>query len=331
MKPQTGLIKEIKLTEPEQKIFNGEVFPYIIAPADDSYFKDIKVTINWIIENKHHVEANLLQYGAILFREFPINSPGDFDQFVKGFEYEPLPYIGGAAPRKVIVGNIFTSNEAPPEAIIPFHHEMAAVPIYPNIIFFHCDISPPERGQTPLVLSNLVYRKMLELNKPFVDQLIEKGIKYTRVLPNGDDPTSPIGRGWQSTYGTDIKEEAEKIALELVGSIEWLPNGCLKTISNVLPAIREDIRTGKIIWFNAIIAVYKGWKDCRNSPETAITFGDGSPMDPTVMDLLETVHNELAIDFIWKKGDIVMVDNRQVLHGRRTFIPPRRILVAICK
>ncbi|CAG2188371.1 unnamed protein product [Mytilus edulis] len=281
---------EVKLPEPQQKVFSGEVFPYIVSPAESSDLADINKTCNWVENNRQYVESCLIKYGAVLFRGFPIENPEMFDKFVKSFGYDALPYVGGAAPR-----------------------------------------NPPEGGQTPLVLSNLVYQQMLKLNEPFVNKLLDLGVKYTRVLPNGDDPSSPIGRGWQSTYGTTNKEEAEKKALELVGSIEWLSDGCLKTITDVLPAIREDKRTGKMTWFNSVIAVYRGWKDSRNSPETSITFGDGSPMDPDVMTTLENTLNELATDFSWKKHDVVMVDNRQVLHGRRSFVPPRQILAALCK
>lgn len=324
-------IHEIRLKEPEQKIFDNQPFPYAVSPNEKSSLTDINKTCDWVNENRAYIESCLLKYGAVLFRDFPVGDPEMFDKFVKAFKYEPLPYVGGAAPRRLIVGDVFTSNEAPPETLIPFHHEMAQVPTFPNVLYFYCNISPSEGGQTPLVLSNLVYQKMLELNEPFVKKLQEKGVKYTRVLPNGDDPQSPIGRGWQSTYGTSNKEEAEKKALELVAFIEWLPDGCLKTVTDVLPAIREDTRTGKMTWFNSIIAVYRGWKDCRNSPETSITFGDGEPMDAIIMATLENILNELAIDFTWKKNDVVMVDNRQVLHGRRSFVPPRQILAALCK
>ena len=44
-----------------------------------------------------------------------------------------FPYVGGAAVRKVVVGNekrlndvqIVTTNESPPSEPIPFHHELA--------------------------------------------------------------------------------------------------------------------------------------------------------------------------------------------------------------
>lgn len=30
----------------------------------------------------------------------------------------------------------------------------------------------------------------------FVEKLENIGVKYTRVMPDGDDPSSAIGRGW---------------------------------------------------------------------------------------------------------------------------------------
>ncbi|XP_048771426.1 uncharacterized protein LOC125677414 [Ostrea edulis] len=332
---QNSLVKEINLPSPEQKEFDKTVFPLILCPNNEienkAVFESIAKVTEWIKTDKTVIEDQLLKHGAILFRDFPLECPSDFDSFVKAFNYGALPYVGGAAPRTLVVGDVYTSNEAPPDSLIPFHHEMAQVPNYPSVLFFYCDIPPTEGGQTPLVPSNLVYKKMVKLESEFVNTLKEKGVIYTRVLPNGDDPTSPIGRGWQSTYGTEDRVEAEKKALELVGSIEWQKDGCLKTVTRVLPAIREDPRTGKEMWFNSIIAVFRGWKDSRNSPETSITFGDGTPMNPRVMDTLENVLNELAIDFRWQKGDVVMLDNRQALHGRRSFVPPRRILAALCK
>ncbi|KAL3870722.1 hypothetical protein ACJMK2_038766 [Sinanodonta woodiana] len=327
-------VREITLEPPQQKVFNDKLFPLMLVPKDDqkaNQFLNIDSTVAWIKNQKNIIEDLLLEHGAILFREFPITCPEDFDTFVKAFEYEPLPYVGGAAPRTVVVGNVFTANEAPPEQLIPFHHEMAQVPTYPKILFFHCDIEPSEGGQTPLVLSNEIYKSMVECDEAFVKRLVEHGVQYTRIMPQEDDPSSPIGRGWKSTYQTQDKEEAERKCKDQGTTFEWLPNGCLKTITAVLPAIREDTRTGKKTWFNSIIAAYQGWKDVRNDPQKAITFPDGSQMPEESMKKLGEVFEKHTIAFNWKKGDIVMVDNRQVLHARRSYTPPRRILAALCK
>jgi len=39
--------------------------------------------------------------------------------------------------------------------------------------------------------------------------------------------------------------------------------------------------------------------------------------------------DELSVAFKWEKGDVVLVDNKQALHSRRPFIPPRRVLAAL--
>jgi hypothetical protein len=44
----------------------------------------------------------------------------------------------------------------------------------------------------------------------FVEKLQKEGVLYTRVLPEGDDLSSAIGRGWQSTFLTTDRLEAEK-------------------------------------------------------------------------------------------------------------------------
>ena len=123
---------------------------------------------------------------------------------------------------------------------------MAQVPKFPSYLLFYCDVKPKEGGETPLCLSNSVYERVNRENPDFVKKLQEKGVIYTRVLPEEDDFSSPIGRGWKSTYLTDDKRVAEKKCIEHGGSFEWLENGCLKVVSKVLPAIRLDDRTGKI-------------------------------------------------------------------------------------
>ena len=43
------------------------------------------------------------------------------------------------------------------------------------------------------------------------------------------------------------------------------------------------------------------------------------------------VVDEAGVSFLWQKGDAVLIDNLQVLHGRSFFTPPRRILASLYK
>lgn len=87
---------------------------------------------------------------------------------------------------------------------------MFQVPEFPAKLFFFCEVEPGNGGETPIVLSHVVYERMRERYPEFVQRLEEQGLIYTRVLGEGDDPSSPIGRGWKSTFLTDDKGIAEE-------------------------------------------------------------------------------------------------------------------------
>lgn len=84
------------------------------------------------------------------------------------------------------------------------------VPEYPSKLFFFCEVEPGTGGETPIVLSHVVYERMKEKHPEFVEKLEEHGLIYIRVLGEEDDPSSPIGRGWKSTFLTRDKSVAEE-------------------------------------------------------------------------------------------------------------------------
>lgn len=77
-------------------------------------------------------------------------------------------------------------------------------------MFFFCEEEPRSGGETPIVLSHHVYEKMKEKHSEFVEKLEKLGLIYTRILGAADDPSSPIGRGWQSTFLTNDVSIAEE-------------------------------------------------------------------------------------------------------------------------
>lgn len=62
--------------------------------------------------------------------------------------------------------------------------------------------------------SDLVYDWLQENYPEFLKNAEDKGVKYVKVAPEEDDPTSALGRSWKSMYGVTTKEEAEKAAAE---------------------------------------------------------------------------------------------------------------------
>ena len=148
-------------------------------------------------------------------------------------------------------------------------------------------------------------------------------------MPKEDDPSSAIGRSWQSTFQVSTKEDAEEKMREAGMTWTWLDNGDLRTETATLPAIREDARISKKTFFNSIVAAYTGWTDTRNDPKKAVVCGDGSYMDPNVLQRMAQSMEQDSVGIAWKKGDVLMIDNRLVLHSRRPFSGERRILATI--
>ncbi|MCO5592327.1 hypothetical protein L7F22_046328 [Adiantum nelumboides] len=315
----------------EQKaVADGRAFfPLLLKP--NLNLGSPQAVASTLAAHKEWVEEELLQHGAILLRGFPLCTASDFNLVVEAFDRPELPYVGGAAPRTNVVGRVFTSNESPPDQKIPFHHEMAQVPEYPSRVFFFCEVEPAEGGETPIVLSHLIYERMQSVYPEFVDKLEKDGLLYVRILGEGDDANSAIGRGWQSTFQTKDKEEAEKRASKLGMRLEWLADGNAKTISGPLPGIMLDKRRGRKVWFNSMVAAYTGWQDARNDRKKAITFGDGSPLpEEAVLGCLAILQEE-SVAIPWKCGDVLILDNIAVQHARRPFKAPRRVLASLSK
>ncbi|KAK4590809.1 hypothetical protein RGQ29_021125 [Quercus rubra] len=317
---------------PHQKLFDGIQFPLVLSPNPKSQTPPSSLSLftQAIKTEKTFLDSVLHKSGAVLLRGFPVNTASDFNDVVEAFGFEELPYIGGAAPRNKVVGRISTTNDSPPDQKIPFHHEMAQVTTFPSKLFFFCEVEPGSGGETPIVLSHLVYEKVKERHPEFVEQLEEHGLLYTRVIGEDDDPSSHIGRGWKSTFLTKEKSVAEERAANLGMKLEWLEDS-VKTIMGPIPAIKFDKTRQRKIWFNSMVSAYTGWEDARNDPVKAVTFGDGKPLPADIIYDSVNILEEESVAFPWQKGDVLLLDNWAALHARRSFDPPRRILASLCK
>ncbi|KAI8895510.1 hypothetical protein BC833DRAFT_622967 [Globomyces pollinis-pini] len=300
-------------------------FPKIIQNQDSL---DRDEFLAWATKNKKSIAATLRLHGAILFRDFPIKDPVDFNDFVESLGIESLPYIGGAAVRHQVYKNVHTTNESPPDQFIPFHHEMSQVPQYPQCLFFYCDVAPLKGGETPLLQSDVLYNRVNELFPSFIAKLEKEGVIYTRIIPKEDDPSSPVGRGWKSTFQVKDKESAKIAASKLNVTLEWLPNGDVKTVSPILPPIKTLANAfNRKVFFNSAIAAYTGTADSRNDPKKSVCFGNGEYFDDNVIQEISKIMHDLSVAIPWKKGDVVFIDNNQVMHSRSpNFTPPRKIM-----
>lgn len=113
--------------------------------------------------------------------------------------------------------------------------------------------------------------------------------------------------------------------------LEWLPDGSVKTVSGPIPAVKLDEKRNRKVWFNSMVAAYTGWKDARNVPEKAVTFGDGTPLPAQAVQTCLRIMEEESVAIPWRQGDVLVLDNIAVQHSRRSFKPPRRVLASLAR
>ena len=284
----------------------------------------------FLLANKIAVDAALADAGALLFRGFAVPDAQAFDAAVQGYGENGFTYLESLsnAVRMNVTERVFTANEAPPTTEIHLHHEMAQTPIYPSKLFFYCEIPPGKGGATPVCRSDWLAERLKAEDEALYAEFATKGVRYTHVMPGAEDATSGQGRSWRSTLGVDDRTAAEARLTKLNYTWEWQDDDALKVTTRVLSALRT-LDDGRAVFFNQLIAAFRGWSDSRNTADKSVTFGDGSPITVDDMAGVVALSEELTRDIAWQAGDVALIDNFLAMHGRRPFEGKRRVLASL--
>lgn len=311
---------------PAQQKYTDSVFPLLYKgrPTNED------AVLHWVEKNKLKIEDELKTHGAILFRDMGVNDDQDFDRFIRAFDWPSFTYEESLsnAVRRNRTELVFTANEAPPDVSIFLHHEMAQTPIYPSKLFFFCELAPQSGGSTPICRSDILLDHLKKEIPNFVSACEDRGVKYSQTMPSDNDLESGQGRSWGSTLSANSLEEAETKLRNLDYEWQWRGDGSLSVITPRLPAIRI-LDDGRKVFFNQLIAAFRGWQDARNVGEKSICYGDNSPISNEDMEVVIRLSDLLTFDVPWQTGDIVLVDNFMTMHGRRPFEGQRRVLASL--
>ncbi|KAL4569303.1 hypothetical protein LXL04_024939 [Taraxacum kok-saghyz] len=316
--------KEFKVGKCEgEKLVDGETLPLVLTPPEPCK-TGIESLLESLKNNKEWFDEMIVKNSAVLLRGFDVKNAVEFNDIVETFDWEDIRYVG-PAPRTHIHKRVWTANEGPLSEFIYYHHEMVLIKEFPKKVILFCEIPPPEGGETPFVPSFKVTERMLEEFPEFVEEVEAKGLKYTFTALSNDNTTSMRGRGWQDAFGTPDKEEAEKRARALGMDVEWLENGGVKTIlgPRALTKVFEG-RKGRRMWFNTLVGMH-------GKELSSATMADGTHIPENIVKRCEEIVEDESIQFKWEKGDVLFLDNYATLHGRRSSLAPRRVLVATCK
>ncbi len=307
----------------ELQEWDGEAFPHVVEGRAGASLAA------YVGDNKSAIDARLASVGAVLFRGFEVPDAMAFDAAILAYGDKTFPYEDSLsnAVRTNVTPRVFTANEAPKSTEIYLHHEMAQTPIYPSKLFFYCERAPASGGATPLCRSDILLRKLRDANPGAAKKFADKGVRYRSTMPAEADASSGQGRSWRNTLAPS-KEAAEARLAALGYNWSWSDDDLLTVVSPALPAVRQ-LADGRDVFFNQLIAACRGWADKRNDPSKSVMFGDRTPILPEdIADAIE-IADAISYDLAWRAGDVALVDNDVIMHGRRPFEGPRRVLASL--
>jgi alpha-ketoglutarate-dependent taurine dioxygenase len=304
---------------------SGQPLPLVIEPR----VTDLGLA-SWVSGQRDFVEERLLRHGAILFRNFAIESSVQFRDIASALYPDLLDYRDRAAPRREVKKSVYTSTEFPADQRIPMHHEMSYSNSWPTRLFFFCEQPSAEGGRTPIADD----RKVFPLVAPAIKRrFLEKKVMYIRNYGEGVDMT------WREAFQTDERTAVEAYCRSAGMEVEWRSDDRLRTRA-VRQAVVTYPRTGDVLWFNHAhlfhvsslepavrAALCEDFGD-DELPRNAL-YGDGTPIEDSVLDEIRDLYERTAVRFPWQKGDVLLVDNFLVSHGREPFVGARSILVAM--
>jgi alpha-ketoglutarate-dependent taurine dioxygenase len=283
--------------------------------------------VRWMSEHRPQILTIVETLGWVVVRGLDVHEDALFRECVEalGFpvatDYGDLPV--SASPARV--AGVFDVTPFPPGEAIFFHHEGAHTPRAPRYISFLCDVPAIQGGETPLADSA---EMLLRLHPDIREAFLSKDLRYRRTFVDGLDVP------WHTYFQTRDPHEvcARCRAQGMVAT--WDDDGAL-SVEIRRPAIVRHRVSGRLTFFNQVLLHHPACLDpeVREALEFAlphgrlprhVTFGDGSAIPDEWMDAILDAYIQVAVAFAWRSGDIALVDNHAVAHGRRPYVGARR-------
>ncbi len=296
--------------------------PLVIEPA----VADLD-GVQWLANNRDFVEDRLAVHGALLFRGFRVESTGDFERFAGAICEDLYGEYGDLPPES---GKVYGVTPYPPEGVILFHNESSHMHRWPMKQFFFCLRPAQSGGATPIVDCRELY---LSLDPAERDKFERKQLRYVRNFIKGVDVS------WRDFFKTERREEVEAYCARHGIAYQWKNEDDLAT-HQIAPAVVRHPKTGEPAFFNQIQLHHVSCLDddvrralLREFDEDDLPrnvyYGDGEPIADELVRKIEGLCWERAASFPWQSGDVLMVDNMLVCHGRKAYTPPRKMYVAM--
>lgn len=195
---------------------------------------------------------------------------------------------------------------------VGLHIENGTTPLPPDIIAFFSEVSASQGSQTTVCDGHAVYNSLSEPLK----QKFAAPMTISRYLPK---------QIWQKYVATALNiAEADTVTWEDLNKfIQMIPGQAISPAHEggveyhlQMNMIRHDNLKGVPAFANTILG------PSYNYQKPKFTFADGREISQELIAELAQLCEQHTQEIDWQDGDVAIIDNKRMMHGRREILVP---------
>lgn len=302
------------------------------------------------------IDTHLPSYGCMVIRGLPLASQAkdgsdsqstlSFSELLQQLGYQLTRYVGGVTARESSGFMVYPASDEDSRVSMDLHQDNTYWKDPPRQLFFYYEQPAALGGLNPL----LDVREYLRL---IPDDIVEKferlGVRYENYYPDQSRDSRFVP--WQKSFETQDRSLVEENLKEGGFEFAWEPDEADDSFSlrkwNVLSPFKHHPITSEKLWVNMIVANHASYfhdhpsyPELSDTPYTVegeqsidypfnIKYGNGDSIPYEVIQTLRGLAWETARSFKPQAGDLLVVDNYRIQHGRLGYEPPRKFWIGI--
>ncbi|WP_169314344.1 TauD/TfdA family dioxygenase [Streptomyces piniterrae] len=249
--------------------------------------------------------------GFLLFRGFD-SGLEEFSAFVESHServtLDPArSFHGGSTAQKVDAGY----------DAVGLHLENGNSPFAPTLTWFYCQKAAAEGSQTTVCDGYRVWDALSEGTRSL---FASQDIVYTRRVEEAKwKGFAAFHLGTADADSVTVEQLRDLARGEGKTVIEPVEDGAVRYAYRI-PAVHGTLFGARPAFANSILGPSNHYEKPR------ITFTDGNDIPASVLAELEKVTDAQTEQLDWVDGDIALIDNTRVMHGRRPIVDARRTI-----
>jgi len=285
---------------------------------------------DWVTRYRYDLQALVIRHGAVLVRGLGVYHVQEVSKVRERLMPDVMVETEAVARRRVYGDGVVSSSEWPADRAMVAHNELSYALEFPRLMLFVCLGEPVRGGVTTLADTSAVLEA---LPAELVSRFERVGWSVTRNY------TDLVGLPWPEAFGTEDPVAVEEYCVRNGSRYEWFPDGSLYTSQRRSAIVKHPV-TGSRCWFNQI-ALLNQWSLDETIRDYLMgdlgadrlpfntTFGDGEPIDADTVRTITDVYQSVAVSEPWQRGDLLIVDNIRMAHGRESYEGDRSLAVVM--